>query len=156
MRLAANLQTTCKLGLLLYSTAITIFSFCLSAHVQYGDSIDNTVENSSVFSLIRMCWLHAGSKTLHQLNPPVLNWRCWLTEVDLYNGCKWVVVVVVLLSGEFTDLPNVTILDAWKRCLTKRMSFLLPNQQSHSTEWKTTDQLGYLDIYYGLFLISVL
>jgi len=25
---------------------------------------------------------HAGSKTFHQQNPPVLNWRCWLTQVD--------------------------------------------------------------------------
>jgi len=37
---------------------------------------------------------HAGSKTLHRLNPPVLNWRCRLTQVDLYNGRKTVVVVV--------------------------------------------------------------
>ena len=29
---------------------------------------------------------HAGSKTLHQQNPPVLNWRCRLMQVDLYNG----------------------------------------------------------------------
>jgi len=28
---------------------------------------------------------HAGSKTLHQQNPPVINWRCWLTQVDLYT-----------------------------------------------------------------------
>jgi len=33
---------------------------------------------------------------LHQQNPlPVLNWRCRLTQVDLYNGRKMVVVVVV-------------------------------------------------------------
>jgi len=25
---------------------------------------------------------------LHQQNPPVLNWRCQLTQVDLYNGPK--------------------------------------------------------------------
>jgi len=25
---------------------------------------------------------------LHQQNLPVLNWRCWLTQVDLYNGRK--------------------------------------------------------------------
>ena len=31
---------------------------------------------------------HAGSKTLHQQNPPVLNWRCRLTHADLYNGRK--------------------------------------------------------------------
>ena len=29
-----------------------------------------------------------GSKTLHQQNPPVLNWRCLLTQVYLYNGHK--------------------------------------------------------------------
>jgi len=29
-----------------------------------------------------------GRKTLHQKNPPVLNWRCRLTQVDLYNGRK--------------------------------------------------------------------
>jgi len=28
---------------------------------------------------------HAGSKTLHQQNPPVLKWRCRLMHVDLYN-----------------------------------------------------------------------
>ena len=28
---------------------------------------------------------HAGSETLHQQNPPVLNRRCWLTQVDLYT-----------------------------------------------------------------------
>jgi len=40
---------------------------------------------------------HAGSKTLHQQNPPVLNWRCQLTQVDLYNDCRMVVVVVVVV-----------------------------------------------------------
>jgi len=64
--------------------------------VRSGDSVDNTIEeNSSVFSLIRMRWFPSaracGSKTLHQQNPLVLNWRCWwLTQVDLYNGHKTV------------------------------------------------------------------
>ena len=39
---------------------------------------------------------HADSKTLHQQNPSVLNWRCQLMQVDLYNGCKTMVVVVVV------------------------------------------------------------
>ena len=39
---------------------------------------------------------HVGSKTLYQQNPPVLNWRCQLTQVDLHNGHKTVVVVVVV------------------------------------------------------------
>jgi len=41
-----------------------------------------------------------GSKTLHQQNHPVLNWRCRRTQVDLYNGRKTVVVVVVVLPAE--------------------------------------------------------
>ena len=32
--------------------------------------------------------LGKGSKTLHQQNPPDLNWRYRLTQVDLYNG-RW-------------------------------------------------------------------
>jgi len=66
---------------------ITIVCVC-------GDSVDNTVEeNYSIFSLIQMCWLqeHACSKTLHQQNPTVLNWRCHLRQVDLYNGRKTVI-----------------------------------------------------------------
>jgi len=37
---------------------------------------------------------HAGSRTLHQQNPPFINWQCRLMQVDLYNGCKTVVVVL--------------------------------------------------------------
>ena len=60
---------------------------------KYRDSVDNTVEeNSSVFSLMWLRWCcqqrHAGSKTLHKQNSSVLNWRCRLTQVDLYNGHK--------------------------------------------------------------------
>ena len=36
---------------------------------------------------------HAGSKTLHQQIPPVLNWGCRLMQVDLHNGHKMVAVV---------------------------------------------------------------
>jgi len=32
---------------------------------------------------------------VHQQNHPVLNWRRRLTQVDLYNGHKTMVVVVV-------------------------------------------------------------
>jgi len=38
----------------------------------------------------------ADSKTLHEQNPPVLNWKCRLTQVDLYDGRNIVVVVVVM------------------------------------------------------------
>ena len=37
---------------------------------------------------------NAGSKTSLHWNPPVLNGRCWLMHVDLYNGHKIVVVLV--------------------------------------------------------------
>ena len=46
------------------------------------DTAGNTVEeNSSFFTLIWMHCLqgHMDSKTLHQQNPSVLNWRCRLT-----------------------------------------------------------------------------
>jgi len=29
---------------------------------------------------------HVGSKTLHQLNRPLFNWRRQVTQADLYNG----------------------------------------------------------------------
>ena len=32
-----------------------------------------------------------GSKSFHERNPPILNWRCRITQVDLYNGHKTVV-----------------------------------------------------------------
>jgi len=49
-----------------------------------------------------MCWLPPAracrrGKTLHQQNPPVLNWRCPLMQVGLYNDRKMVVVVVVVV-----------------------------------------------------------
>jgi len=37
-----------------------------------------------------------GSKTSHQQNRPFLNWRCRLTQADLYNGRKKVVGWLVL------------------------------------------------------------
>ena len=41
--------------------------------------------------------MRAVKLCINKQNPPVLNWRCWLTQVDLYNGCKTVVVVVVVV-----------------------------------------------------------
>ena len=45
---------------------------------------------SSLFVCLSLCLL--------QQNPDD-NWRCRLMQVDLYNGCKMVVMVVVLLLG---------------------------------------------------------
>jgi len=69
---------------------------------------DNTVEeNSGIFSLFRMRWCHqqghAGNKTLHQQNPPVLNWRCWLTQVDLCNGCTTVWYLILTAQKNKTQ-----------------------------------------------------
>jgi len=69
--------------------------------LRYGYSVpvDNTVENSSVFSLNRMRWLPSarayGQSNFAPTNPPVLNWRCQLTQADLYNGRKTVVVILL-------------------------------------------------------------
>ena len=35
---------------------------------------------------------------LHQQNLPVLNWTCRLMQVDLYNGRKMVVVVLLFMN----------------------------------------------------------
>jgi len=60
---------------------------------EYGGSIDNTVEEKShVFSLMSMhCFppvRDAGSKTVVAQNPTVLNWGCWLTQIELCNCFK--------------------------------------------------------------------
>ena len=49
---------------------------------------------------------HAGSKTLRQQNPTVLNWRCQLTQVDLYNHIM--VVKRLLLSS--SSLRSIFVL----------------------------------------------
>jgi len=46
----------------------------------------------------------AGSKTLLQQNPVVLNWGCWLTQVVLCNGCKTVVHSVLKKRSTFGSL----------------------------------------------------
>ena len=56
---------------------------CMTREIETWLS-DSRVGNNSV----------VDNKTLRQQNPPVLNWRCRLTQVDLYNGRKTVVVVV--------------------------------------------------------------
>ena len=58
--------------------------------VRYRDSVDNSVEENFIVFSAR----HVGSKSLHQQNPPVLNWRCRLTQADLCNCCKAVVVLL--------------------------------------------------------------
>jgi len=60
--------------------------------------------------------MRAVKLCINKQNPPVLNWRCWLTQVDLYNGCKTVVVVVVVvvlsdvhkLNAELYSVMSVT------------------------------------------------
>jgi len=74
----------------------------------YGDNVPDTAEEnspssnfpaSSPLSECAGCRQqgHAGSKTLHRQNPPVRNWRCWLTQVDLYNGHKTLCDVVAMV-----------------------------------------------------------
>ena len=100
----------------------------LYAHVKrYADSIDNTAEeNSSVFCLIRIRQQgHVGSKTLHQENPPVLNWRCRLTQVGLHNGRETVVVVVVVVCTCFTGaaVSVLAVLSGNSHCRPIRICF---------------------------------
>jgi len=78
---------------------LVLCKFCVNVvrmYVRYVDSVDNTFEENyqlllypnAVVAISKGMW---AVKLLHQQNPPVLNWRCWLTRVDLYNDCKMVV-----------------------------------------------------------------
>jgi len=52
---------------------------------------------------------------MYQQNPPVLNWRCWLTQVDLYSGRKMVVgcsrneCLVAIAMGSSSRGSNIVI-----------------------------------------------
>jgi len=47
---------------------------------------------------------------LHQQNPPVLNWRRQLKQVDLYIGLKTAVVVVVVVDIASFSLTFIIII----------------------------------------------
>ena len=72
--------------------------------IWYGDGAGNTVEESNLAfypeSEYSRCHQqgHVGSKTLPQQNALVLSWRCWLTQVVLYNGHKMAEVVIFSFS----------------------------------------------------------
>jgi len=73
---------------------------------------------------------------LHQQNPPVLNWRCRLTQVDLNNGRKTVVVFVFpsfwrLLFSIIVSLSEIVF---FNKCL---MIYLLVtiNEQKMTERW---------------------
>jgi len=50
---------------------------------------------------------HMGNNTCTN-SPPIVNWGCQLTQVVLYNGCKMVVVVVVVYTKDL-KYPLVTL-----------------------------------------------
>ena len=68
-----------------------------------------------------------GSKTWHQQNPSVPNWRWWLTQVDLYNSRKTVVVVVVFQIG-FSKNGNLSAFSA--------LTLLIEQQERHPASKK--------------------
>jgi len=60
---------------------------------------------------------NAGSKTVLQENPPVLNCGCWLKQVVLHNGHKMVVAVVVVVV--------VVVVVETTLCTTETISYVL-------------------------------
>ena len=78
----------------------------LTQYLLYKLQSTPTFLNTNIHTYIIFLWIfsfthqrgHAGSKTLDQQNPPVLKWTCRLMHVDLYNGCKMVVVVLLYFS----------------------------------------------------------
>jgi len=51
--------------------------------LQYGDSLGSTAEENCVFNLNLLAVCHQQQL---QQNLSVLNWGCWLTPFDLFNG----------------------------------------------------------------------
>jgi len=47
---------------------------------------------------------NAGTKSWLTQIPPVLNWECWLAQVDLYNGHKAVVHMLLLFFNPWTSI----------------------------------------------------
>ena len=82
-----------------YEALVCASSVYLVLFVHYGDSVDETDKNFSVFSLMRMRWLLSawacGQLNFAPTNPSVLNWSCQLMLVDLCSGSKTVIVIVV-------------------------------------------------------------
>ena len=65
---------------------------------RYRDSVDNTPASSAESDCGGCCQQgHVGSKTLHHQNPLVFNWRYRLMQIDPYNGCETMVVLLVVL-----------------------------------------------------------
>ena len=75
---------------------INFLTILLVLFWRYGDSVDDTAETASALVLVAAC-RGMRAVTLHQQNPPVLKWRCRLTQIDVHNGRKTVVVVVVVV-----------------------------------------------------------
>jgi len=75
---------------------INFLTILLVLFWRYGDSVDDTAETASALVLVAAS---SGMRavTLHRRNPPVLDWGCRLTQIDMHNGRKTVVVVVVVV-----------------------------------------------------------
>lgn len=79
---------------------------------------------------------YAASKILNEQNPPVSKWLCQLAQVNLYNGHRTVVVVVVHLAHQtvcmqFTNLTRMLVgANHHKSCLCIHACHL-PTSPSH-------------------------
>jgi len=74
-----------------------------------GESVDNTVREELQRLVPNPKALLASARAWDQQNPPVLNWRCRLTRVDVYNGCKTVVVVAVVVVAQSTRFNSCAV-----------------------------------------------
>jgi len=83
---------------------------------------------------------HVGSRTLLQQNPPVLNWRCRLTQVVLCNGRKTVVVYIIIVVASvhigchcvtcyYGPLLQYFSVAGWKQCDGSDDIFLMQSWQ---------------------------
>jgi len=85
--------------------------------------------------------MHAGSRTLLQHKPPVLNWGRWLTQGDLYSGQKTVMIVEAVVSLTNNKHTKMTLCTAW-------LKMWIPAK--HSSIDSTTVFWSYAEVRLGL------
>jgi len=73
--------------------------------------VDSHVHCKSSKILVAFITRHAGSKTLLQQDPPVLNSKCRLTQVVLYNGGQ----MVAKLGCESKPMEKYILSSLWHK-----------------------------------------
>jgi len=94
---------------------------------------------------------HACSKTLHQQNPPVLNWRCRLTQVTCTMAVKpWLLWTIKSAIKSTINLKPYTRICCGV-CGSTVISFLICKRWSKNCIWSIMMQKNSVQLLWSLF-----